>query len=140
MASFPSLPFHGLGYTTEAVGQKSYNGVAVLARVPFTLLHRALPGLPQDDAQARYIEIEVEGMILIGSTSPMATPTATRDLRKIDLDGPPGRPCRKPPGRRPPAAHHRRLQRLSDGRGLRPAPSPRLTLWFVRKLALDIAG
>jgi len=65
-ASFPSLPFHGLGYTTEAVGQKSYNGVAVLARVPFTLLHRALPGLPQDDAQARYIEIEVEGMILIG--------------------------------------------------------------------------
>jgi exodeoxyribonuclease III len=65
-ASFPSLPFHGLGYTTEAVGQKSYNGVAVLARVPFTLLHRALPGLSQDDAQARYIEIEVEGVILIG--------------------------------------------------------------------------
>jgi exodeoxyribonuclease-3 len=65
-ASFPSLAFHGLGYTAEAVGQKSYNGVAVLARVPFNLLHRALPGLPQDDAQARYIEIEVEDMVLIG--------------------------------------------------------------------------
>jgi exodeoxyribonuclease III len=64
--AFPALPFHGLGYTAEAVGQKSYNGVAVLARKPFTVMHRALPGLPQDDAQARYIEIEIEGITLIG--------------------------------------------------------------------------
>jgi exodeoxyribonuclease-3 len=64
--AFPALPFHGLGYTAEAVGQKSYNGVAVLARKPFTVVHRALPGLPQDDAQARYIEIETEGITLIG--------------------------------------------------------------------------
>jgi exodeoxyribonuclease-3 len=64
--AFPTLSFHGLGYTAEAIGQKSYNGVAVLARVPFTVVHRALPGLPEDDAQARYIEIEVEGMTLIG--------------------------------------------------------------------------
>ena len=56
-AAFPALAFHGLGYTAEAVGQKSYNGVAVLARVPFTVTHRTLPGLPDDDAQARYIEI-----------------------------------------------------------------------------------
>ena len=41
-ASFPSLPFHGLGYTTEAVGQKSYNGVAVLgARSIYTAASRA---------------------------------------------------------------------------------------------------
>ena len=65
-AAFPSLPFHGLGYTAEVVGQKAYNGVAVLARAPFTLVHRALPGLPEDDAQARYIEIEINGMTLIG--------------------------------------------------------------------------
>jgi exodeoxyribonuclease-3 len=64
--AFPSLPFHGLGYTAEAVGQKSYNGVAVLARKPFTVVHRALPGLPQDDVQARYIEIEIQGITLIG--------------------------------------------------------------------------
>ena len=30
--AFPALSFHGLGYQTEAVGQKSYNGVAVLSR------------------------------------------------------------------------------------------------------------
>jgi exodeoxyribonuclease III len=65
-AAFPSLPFHGLGYTAEVVGQKSYNGVAVLARQPFTVMQRSLPGLPEDDAQARYIEIESGGMILIG--------------------------------------------------------------------------
>ena len=65
-AAFPSLPFHGLGYTAEAVGQKSYNGVAVLAREPFTVVHRALPGLPEGDAQARYIEIDTGGITLIG--------------------------------------------------------------------------
>ena len=65
-AAFPALPFHGLGYTAEAVGQKSYNGVAVLARVPFTVTHRTLPGLPPDDAQARYLEIEADGITLIG--------------------------------------------------------------------------
>jgi exodeoxyribonuclease-3 len=64
--AFPALPYHGLGYTAEAVGQKSYNGVAVLSRVPFTIVHRTLPGLPGDDAQARYIEIEAAGMTLIG--------------------------------------------------------------------------
>jgi exodeoxyribonuclease-3 len=65
-SAFPALPFHGLGYKAEAVGQKSYNGVAVLSRVPFTVVHRALPGLPADDAQARYIEIEATGITLIG--------------------------------------------------------------------------
>jgi exodeoxyribonuclease-3 len=65
-AAFPALPFHGLGYTAEAVGQKSYNGVAVLARIPFTVTHRALPGLPPDDTQARYLEIEADGITLIG--------------------------------------------------------------------------
>jgi len=65
-AAFPATAFRDLGYTAEAVGQKAYNGVAVLARVPFALTHRALPGLPADDAQARYIEIETEGMTVAG--------------------------------------------------------------------------
>jgi exodeoxyribonuclease III len=60
--AFPSLTFHGLGYQSEAVGQKSYNGVAVLSRLPFTVTHRALPGLAGDDAQSRYIEIVVDGL------------------------------------------------------------------------------
>ena len=64
--AFPALTFHGLGYQAEAVGQKAYNGVAVLGRIPFTVTHRALPGLPEDDAQARYLEVEADGITIAG--------------------------------------------------------------------------
>ena len=64
--SFPALTFEAVGYRAEIVGQKSYNGVAALACVPFTTTHRALPGLPADDTQARYIEIIAGGITLIG--------------------------------------------------------------------------
>jgi exodeoxyribonuclease-3 len=65
-AAFPAARFADLGYTAEAVGQKAYNGVAVLAREPFEVVHRALPGLSADDAQARYIEVKALGLTLIG--------------------------------------------------------------------------
>jgi exodeoxyribonuclease III len=65
-AAFPALAFHGLGYQAQAVGQKAYNGVAVLSQAPFQVVHHALPGLPSDDAQARYIEINRGGLVLIG--------------------------------------------------------------------------
>jgi exodeoxyribonuclease-3 len=60
------MGFTGLGYRAEIVGQKSYNGVAVLGRAPFEVIHRALPGLSADDSQSRYIEIETGGIHLIG--------------------------------------------------------------------------
>ncbi len=59
-AQFPALAFPG--YTAHVVGQKSYNGVAILTRIPATVTHRALPGLPDGDAQARYIEVEAGGV------------------------------------------------------------------------------
>ncbi len=65
-AAFPTGPFAELGYQVEAVGQKSYNGVAVLSRHPFKVTLRALPGLPDDDGQARYIEGTVDGMTIAG--------------------------------------------------------------------------
>ena len=63
-AQFPAKDFAGLGYTAHVVGQKSYNGVAVLTRIPATVTHRALPGLPDGDTQARYIEVDAGGMIV----------------------------------------------------------------------------
>ena len=60
--AFPHEAFAPLGYRGEAVGQKAYNGVAVLARVPFEVTCRALAALPQDDAQARYIEVAAAGL------------------------------------------------------------------------------
>jgi exodeoxyribonuclease III len=65
-AAFPAAAFHGLGYQGEAVGQKAYNGVAVLSRVPYTVTRRCLPGGPDSDTQARYIEIEAAGMTIAG--------------------------------------------------------------------------
>ncbi len=65
-AAFPALDFEALGYRSAAVGQKAYNGVAALARVPFEVVATCLPGLPEDDAQARYIEIETMGATVIG--------------------------------------------------------------------------
>ncbi len=65
-SAFPALNFEALGYKSEAVGQKAYNGVAVLSRIPFSVTHRRLPGLPEDDAQARYLEVEADGMTLCG--------------------------------------------------------------------------
>jgi len=64
--AFPGLAFKQVGYRSEAVGQKSYNGVAVLARVPFEVTHRALPGGGPEDTQARYIEVVAEGVTAIG--------------------------------------------------------------------------
>ena len=64
-AAFPALTFQALGYRSEAVGQKAYNGVAVLSRVPFEVVHRALPGLPEGDAQARYLEVVADGGVTV---------------------------------------------------------------------------
>ncbi len=61
-ASFPAAAFEQAGYHAEVVGQKSYNGVAILSRVPVEVTHRALPGLPADDAQARYLEVAAAGI------------------------------------------------------------------------------
>ena len=63
-ALFPSDAFAALGYQSVIVGQKSYNGVAVLSRLPMELRHVALPGLPPEDAQARYLEVSVEGVCI----------------------------------------------------------------------------
>lgn len=63
---FPAADFADLGYTACVVGQKAYNGVALLSRLPFEIVHRRLPGLADDDAQARYIEAALGGLTLIG--------------------------------------------------------------------------
>ena len=64
--AFPLATFETLGYRAEAVGQKAYNGVALLSRVPFEVTHRALPGMGPEDAQARYIEAVSGGTTVIG--------------------------------------------------------------------------
>jgi exodeoxyribonuclease-3 len=53
--AFPRLEIEDMGYNCHVVGQKSYNGVALLSRYPIEDVIEALPG-DQTDAQARYVE------------------------------------------------------------------------------------
>jgi exodeoxyribonuclease-3 len=53
--NFPGAAIEDLGYNVATHGQKSFNGVAVLSKLPFDEVRRGLPGDP-DDPQARYIE------------------------------------------------------------------------------------
>ena len=53
--AFPREPFESLGYNVAAHGQKAFNGVALLSRLPFD---EVAPGLIGDDGdvQARFLE------------------------------------------------------------------------------------
>jgi exodeoxyribonuclease-3 len=57
---FPRDLFQGLGYRVETHGQKGFNGVAILSRLPLSDIRRGLPGDAADD-QARWIEAVVDG-------------------------------------------------------------------------------
>lgn len=61
---FPVAAIEGAGYGAIWHGQKSWNGVGILARgtVPIET-RRGLPGDP-DDRHSRYIEAAVEGLII----------------------------------------------------------------------------
>ena len=52
---FPRAEIEALGYNVETHGQKSFNGVAILSKLPFDEVNRGLPG-DDSDEQARFIE------------------------------------------------------------------------------------
>ena len=54
-ADFPGVAFASLGYGAAVVGQKTYNGVAILAKHPLTDIVHRLPG-DDGDTHARYVE------------------------------------------------------------------------------------
>jgi exodeoxyribonuclease-3 len=62
--TFPALALEAAGYRAIWHGQKSYNGVAILARGTTPKeIRRGLPGDP-DDTHSRYIEAEVSGLVV----------------------------------------------------------------------------
>ena len=57
---FPAGDIEALGYNVAVHGQKGFNGVALLAKMPLQDVQRGLPG-ESEDVQSRYIEGVVQG-------------------------------------------------------------------------------
>jgi exodeoxyribonuclease-3 len=61
---FPLAPLGEVGYQAVFTGQKTYNGVAILSRLPLTDVVMALPEAPGED-EKRFIAATVEGLRVV---------------------------------------------------------------------------
>lgn len=75
-SEFPALELRGLGYHAEIVGQRSYNGVAILSKEPARDVVRGLPG-GDGDEQARYVEATVGDLRIASLYLPNGNPVET---------------------------------------------------------------
>ncbi len=65
---FPTLEIGAAGYQVQWFGQKTYNGVALLSRLPAQDVVKNIPGFP--DEQARVIAATVDGVRCVGAYFP----------------------------------------------------------------------
>lgn len=79
--AFPRAEIEAAGYNAAVLGQKAYNGVALLSRFPIEETRRGLPG-DENDEHARYIEGLVStasGVVRVASIYlPNGNPVATQ--------------------------------------------------------------
>jgi exodeoxyribonuclease-3 len=67
--AFPAAEIEALGYNVAVLGQKAFNGVAILSKAPLSDIRRGLPGDDADE-QARYLEAVVStpsGVVRVAS-------------------------------------------------------------------------
>jgi len=62
-AKFPAAELEAAGYRASFYGQKTYNGVAILATIPLEDVSSGLPGFP--DEQKRVIAATVDGVRVV---------------------------------------------------------------------------
>ena len=115
-SEFPRAAIEREGYGAVWRGQKTWNGVAILARGSEPIVTRtALPG-DDADTQSRYLEAAVKGVLVTSLYAPNGNPQPGPRIRvQARLDGASRRArggalCRRHPGRA-----RRRLQCRSDG-------------------------
>jgi exodeoxyribonuclease III len=90
-AAFPASEIEALGYNVAVLGQKAFNGVALLSKAPLSDIRRGLPG-DEADEQARYIEGVVStptGVVRVASLylpngNPLGTEKFTYKLAWIE--------------------------------------------------------
>ena len=73
---FPALEMTARGYRIETLGQRAYNGVALLSREPMSDVMRGLPG-DDGDPQARYLEATIAGVRVASIYLPNGNPVGT---------------------------------------------------------------
>jgi exodeoxyribonuclease III len=61
--NFPAQDIEALGFEVHTHGQKAFNGVALLSRLPVTQISRGLPGDASDE-QARYMQATIAGLCI----------------------------------------------------------------------------
>ncbi len=77
---FPHAEIKAAGYEASVVGQKSYNGVAVLSKAPARVILNTI-----GDEQARYLEVDVGGYRVINIYAPNGNPLGTEKFTyKLD--------------------------------------------------------
>ena len=87
--AFPGGRIEELGYNVETHGQKGFNGVAILSKLPFDEVNRGLPMLPTstiEDEQARFIEgvFSLDGQALRVVSLYLPNGNPVDDPRKFD--------------------------------------------------------
>jgi exodeoxyribonuclease III len=85
--NFPRLEIEELGYNVAVHGQKTYNGVAILSKLPLEDVQAGLPGGDGDD-HARYLEATINGFrvatIYLPNGNPIKTPKFDYKLAWMD--------------------------------------------------------
>ncbi len=71
--AFPRLEFESAGYHLHVLGQKSYNGVAMISPMPMTEIVEGLSG-DNNDTQARYCEATINGVCVVNLYLPNGNP------------------------------------------------------------------
>jgi exodeoxyribonuclease III len=75
-AEFPAGLFEELGYSSAAVTQKAYNGVAVLSRHPMAVVSTTLIG-DETDSHARFLEVVVNDIRIANIYAPNGNPVGS---------------------------------------------------------------
>lgn len=70
---FPRTEVEDAGYNVEILGQKTYNGVAVLSKSPIDVEQRGLPGM-ESDTHSRYLEVFTGGLRVASIYAPNGNP------------------------------------------------------------------
>lgn len=70
---FPTEVFKEIGYESVAVTQKTYNGVAVLSRMPIETVNTTLAG-DDKDSHARFLETMIGGIRVVNVYMPNGNP------------------------------------------------------------------